>query len=539
MKKRAAQDRPTLDLMEEAVHLVRSAPSHFFAWYLLGVLPFLLALLYFWTDMSWSAVAFQHRAEASLGVALLFLWMKCGQAIFCRKLRARLSGREDEPVTAREIFRLAVYQSVIQPSKLFLLPIAALATIPFGWVWAFYENATALGRGESAREFIRRAWRQAGYWPRQNHGVILIYLLLLGVVFLNVAIIAFLLPQLLRIFTGVETSFTQSPSSFMNTTSLAVSGGLTYLVCDPLLKAIYTLRCFQGDSLHSGEDLAAELRALPRLGPLVALLTVFCCLAPLAAAPPPGSSPAPGISAVEMNRAIDEAMKAPRFSWRLPRQTEAPEVKRKWPFVDALGRFFKATGRFVRRAARAIARWIDKLFSPRIPLPESPSAAHWQVSSRNWMVAVLILLGLAALGLVVQTVRQLRLRRKTPAPVASSLVKPDLADENVSADLLPEDEWLALAREHLGKGELRFALRAFFFAGLAHLGSKEMLALARHKSNRDYWRELRRKASDQPPLLQAFGENVAAIERVWYGEHQIDQTGLEHFENNLEAIRQC
>jgi hypothetical protein len=60
MKRRAATERPMLDLAEEAVHLLRSAPAHLFGWYLLGTLPFILGLLYFWTDMSWSAIASRH-----------------------------------------------------------------------------------------------------------------------------------------------------------------------------------------------------------------------------------------------------------------------------------------------------------------------------------------------------------------------------------------------------------------------------------------------------------------------------------------------
>ena len=67
----------------------------------LYVLPFLLALLYFWTDMSWSAVAFQHRAETSLGVALLFLWMKSCQTVFCRKLRGLCVKTDSTPVNIR------------------------------------------------------------------------------------------------------------------------------------------------------------------------------------------------------------------------------------------------------------------------------------------------------------------------------------------------------------------------------------------------------------------------------------------------------
>ncbi len=536
--KRRGQERPTLDLMEEAVELLRSTPLHVFGWYLLGTLPFLIGLLYFWTDMSWSALAYQHRAEASLGVALLFVWMKCAQAVFARKLRAGLARLPDDRLTASRLFSIALYQAIVQPSKLFVLPLAALATIPFGWVWAFYENATVLGSGETPRRFIAKAWEQARFWPRQNHCALSIYLLLLGVVFLNVAIVVVLLPQFLKMLLGVETVFTRSTGSIFNTTFFAVIFVLTYLVCDPFLKAIYTLRCFHGESLRSGEDLAAELHVLRRLGPAITifLLAALLAISPVRAAPV--QTPAPLVAA-ELNQSIEETVKRSEFSWKLPRQMEKAKAKRKWPFVDAIGRFLKATGRLIKRVFKAIGEWMDRQFAPRNPEPESGGTRGWQTSPRFWMTALLLFLLLAALVLLVQAVRRWRLQKSSVSATPATTPIVDLADERVTADLLPEDEWLALARTHLALGELRLALRAFFLAGLAHLAGREILVLARHKSNRDYQTELRRKARDRPTLLDAFGQNIAMVERVWYGRHEIDAAGVARFENNLEQIRTC
>ena len=63
MKRRARYlDRPALELIEEAVHLLRRAPGPVLAIYYFGSLPFVLALLYFWADMSRSPLAYQHLA---------------------------------------------------------------------------------------------------------------------------------------------------------------------------------------------------------------------------------------------------------------------------------------------------------------------------------------------------------------------------------------------------------------------------------------------------------------------------------------------
>ena len=77
MKRNARRQRgkASLEMFEEAFHLVRSAPSVALASYYLGTLPFVLGLLWFWTDMSRSPFAYEHLDAAALGMASLFAWM--------------------------------------------------------------------------------------------------------------------------------------------------------------------------------------------------------------------------------------------------------------------------------------------------------------------------------------------------------------------------------------------------------------------------------------------------------------------------------
>jgi hypothetical protein len=114
---------------------------------------------------------------------------------------------------------------------------------------------------------------------------------------------------------------------------------------------------------------------------------------------------------------------------------------------------------------------------------------------------------------------------------------PDLSDETVGAEQLPEDGWTALGRELLERGELRLALRAFYLGSLAHLASRQLISLARFKSNRDYERELRRRGHSFPALLSTFGENVSVFERIWYGAHEINRELVQQFLARVEQIR--
>jgi len=181
------QGKGAIELIEEATHLLRTAPAAVLAGYYFGTLPFVLGLLYFWADMSRSPFANQHLTAWALGMALLFLWMKFWQAVFARKLRALISVEPAAPWNFSRGRRVFLAQAVLQPSGLFLLPLSLLPVLPFAWVYAFYQNLTALDDGEAAplRRLFKKSCRQAALWPRQNHVGLAILLGFGFYVFLN------------------------------------------------------------------------------------------------------------------------------------------------------------------------------------------------------------------------------------------------------------------------------------------------------------------------------------------------------------------
>ncbi|MBI5063199.1 MAG: hypothetical protein HZB87_06985 [Desulfatitalea sp.] len=69
-----------LGLVERAVHLLRKEGGAL-ADYYIGTLPFILALLFFWSDMSRNPYAELYCAPAAGGLALLFVWMKLWHAV--------------------------------------------------------------------------------------------------------------------------------------------------------------------------------------------------------------------------------------------------------------------------------------------------------------------------------------------------------------------------------------------------------------------------------------------------------------------------
>src|SRR2546430_15301487 len=98
MKRSGRDQEPSaIELVEEAVHLVRRAPASALVVYYAGAVPFVLALLFFWAHTSWFRPLSASVAWSTLGLALLFAAMKTSQAEFCARLLACHLGRPSAP----------------------------------------------------------------------------------------------------------------------------------------------------------------------------------------------------------------------------------------------------------------------------------------------------------------------------------------------------------------------------------------------------------------------------------------------------------
>jgi hypothetical protein len=374
----------------------------------------------------------------------------------------------------------------------------------------------------------------------------------------NVAALLVGLPVLWQAFTGQQTVFALSGlHAFVNTTFLMTVFGLSYLILDPLAKAAYVLRCFYGDALTTGEDLRASLRPLRRAAPsgrlgvwlvaggLAVLATVTYGQAqppagqPGGPLPPPTPSlhePAAPVDADLLDRVIDDVLARPEYAWRMPREgllAEGDGTSLWAEFFRKLAhRVSELLGDLVR-LLRKLARWLERLLPERDPT--DPGNLGWQSPVQTFLF---IVLALSASVLALLLLRAWKRRHAPPRAVAAVPVvtAETLLRDEVVADQLPSDEWMALARELLARGETRLALRAMFLGAVAHLAHAGRLSVARGKSNRDYRRELERKAHDLPEVLEAFIQNVGLVERVWYGSHPATEELVAVFQSNQRRI---
>jgi hypothetical protein len=524
------RQRPALEILEEAVHLLRGRGLFLLAPYLIGTLPFIVTLLFFWSEMAFSAFARDQAVPGSLFVALAFIWMNCWQTVFTVHIRAKISASALPQWTPAKMLRVFVVQSSIQPMSLIVLPCAAVVGIPFAWAYAFYQNVTCLGDGETAsvRSVAAMARRRSMWEAKQNWMIIAIALVVALFTVINIATSVVTMAQLLNSIFGVETALSRSPTSIINSTSFATLFALTYLLIDPVLKTAYTLRCFYGDSVNTGEDLHTDLRAIATTAALLIILFFVPVMAHAEATAP--------LPAKQLDSAMDRVIHQPEYSWRLPRQAPPSDNKTALVrFAERVVAGLEAFARFCVKGATAFFRWLrDFLEDPADPTGSGKGRP--QAGRMRWL---LILLSALILAIILAFALRVWKRNKPTVTLTGEAIAipVNIADESVSAAQLPEDEWTRLAKQLLAQGDIRLAIRALFLAVLAGLGQRGLISLAQFKTNHEYEVELRRRARTSLTLIPQFAESIHLYERTWYGHHPANDAAINHLLNYLQELR--
>jgi flagellar biosynthesis protein FlhB len=552
--KSSVQGPRAMDVLDEAVSLLRQAPLATTSIYYLGALPYCLALIYFYFDMTQSATAEAHLPGEAMVLTGLYFWMKTCQAVFGRKLLAWLEGGDEEEWSPDRWINTALIQIIYAGSLVLVYPIALLVALPFGWVNAFYHNISVLGTGakSTVRSSFKEAEEMARLWPRQNHLILGILLLGSFVLFLNLAVFLALIPNLLHMFFGIETVFADNQMAWNNSSFYLDVAIFCFLVLNPLNKAVYALRCFYGRARMSGADLKAELRQFERAKSaavpvrVAALIVLFALLpagpapanAPATAAAPPATTTAASTpAAATLDQAIQKTLQKDEFSWRMPRaETSTTEDG----FMARLIRdVLNYVDHIFEKMGKMLGKFFKWLFDHRDRNSESGNSALRILAGVPWKLLIILFAVVLAMGLVYWLAKLWRQRNILPMNVlsAATVRTVDLEAEDVPADALPEDSWLTLAQQLIDRGELRLALRAFYLATLSMLAQNQLVRLAPAKSNRDYLVELTRRLRGRVPAVGFFQDNVRLFEASWYGTHDVTSSVIDAMRTNHQQVR--
>ena len=511
-----------IDLLEEAVHALRAASLGILVYHWIGSVPFALGLLVFWNDVTRPGTPDSTCAVESLALAFLLVWMNCWRAVFAGHVHRQLGRREELPWTRRRLWRLVSSQAFLGGTKLVAMPVAISLTIPLAWTVAFYRTAAVLAEREQLDllEAIAKARRLAGFEQRQGWRIIPILTILYVVLLINVGVFLAFLPQLIRIGTGYESAFSRGGTYFVtNSLFWLATLALAWILFDPFVQAVYSVRCFQLESRETGEDLRAALRLIRKSVVAAAMVVVLLGVPGLAQ-----------VTSESLDRSIRQTLQSPEYDWRsAPART--PGVP--W-LVAATDRFADSLKEAMRTAGDALERFIEWLRDRLRPAP-NPNAAAPPGAALHWSIYLLIATMLALAALITWRLRRAGSTR-TRAPVVTGAAI-SLQDEDLLPDRLPEERWIALAENCGRQGDFRSALRALYLANLAWLGHREMIAIHPGKTNREYEMEVRRKARAFPEACSLFASNIASFERAWYGMHDVTAGDTDLFRRHLQEMK--
>jgi hypothetical protein len=532
-----------LSLLEDAVGLIRSAGLPAVAMYLIGTLPLAMSLLVMWVLFARMQASGADLAGMSLAVTVSLVWAKCWQNRFTGVLLAELGEEGDESfpqkLSAKYARRLRLLgtQSLGAAITTALLLFSVPLVLPLVWVYPFCQHLMILLDG---RRTFREAWSQA--WARSTaHASVnaawgLVLVPLTGLVLLvNFQTIGFFLPYLLEILLAVDTPLSRWSSWAQSPTWMGISLLLTWLTLDLAVKSAMTLHSFRDRARTSGVDLLAAVRRLGKSAAVMALAVVCLSACPAHGAPPAQQ----GKQAADLDEALDEVFQQRKYSWRKQR-----DVSPNRTFLDDVHDWLE-------KQKEAFGKWWDKVFGNEQEGEEDDETSYSQDGDTGQnrapkgltgvvqlVTGILLVVAIGAVAWVVVK----RMRDNPPETVASASQttagdEPDVSDETVTADQLPEDEWLAMARRLEEEGKPRLALRALFLSDLAHLAHRDLLILVKHKSNRDYLYELARRARHEPTRPAAMERNIRLFERCWYGRHETSNDVLAAFRENQREVR--
>jgi hypothetical protein len=542
-----------MDVLDEAVSLLRQTPLTLFSIYYLGALPFCLALIYFYFDMTQSADAANHLPGEALLLTVLYFWMKTCQAVFARKLLALLEGDDAEAWNLPRLANTALLQIIYAGSFALIYPVSLVATVPFGWVNAFYHNISIVATGlkSTVRSSLTEAAELSRLWPKQNHLILGIVLLATFFLFANLAVFFLMIPSLLNMFFGIMTVFDENGWAWNNSSFYLDVMVFCFLILNPFNKAVHVLRCFYGRARLNGADLKAELRRQRRAGPesgaRLAILA-FCSISFLAA-PARADNTAPATPAVapvavgrpvaaNLDHAIQKTLQKDEFAWRLPRKaSDASENE------GILARTVRSLLKLVDRCFDWVGRQMEKFMKWLFGGDRKHDASWgngWKIISEiPWRLVFVGLLLIVVGCLIFLLLRHFRHRpaHSKTIPARTPIRTVDLEADDVRADALPEDSWLLLAQQLLEKGEFRLALRALYLATLSVLAHQQLVRLGPAKSNRDYLVELTRRSRGDAVAVQFFRENIRLFEASWYGTHAVTSAIIETMRTNHQQVR--
>lgn len=182
---------------------------------------------------------------------------------------------------------------------------------------------------------------------------------------------------------------------------------------------------------------------------------------------------------------------------------------------------------FFQRWVNWFFNWVRSLFPDSPVLPNVDRPGFQPLSVVIQVVVYALVIGL--IGFLIYKFAPViaeRFSKREKKERTSRVILGEYIDESRSAtDLFAEAENFAR------QGDLRAAIRKGYIALLCDLADRKVIGLARHKTNRDYLRDVRKRA----PLFARMKNATGSFERHWYGFRTPEPKDWEEFREQYRS----
>ena len=203
--------RSCLELLDEAFHSLRSMSAETWLIYGVSAAPFYLLALREFQHLRIGRLETIEPASLTL-LAASYLLYGLGRSEFVRRLdqairRERAAGHSDLRPVANHL--------ILHASELALLPLGLLSVVGFPWVLGFFRCALRKREGR-LRVLVADAAGQSSSLYRQSSLCSVIVLAVALALFVNLALAAFVVPDIAKALTGYETELTRNRLLVLN-----------------------------------------------------------------------------------------------------------------------------------------------------------------------------------------------------------------------------------------------------------------------------------------------------------------------------------
>ncbi|HRH41671.1 MAG TPA: DUF4129 domain-containing protein [Pyrinomonadaceae bacterium] len=181
---------------------------------------------------------------------------------------------------------------------------------------------------------------------------------------------------------------------------------------------------------------------------------------------------------------------------------------------------------FLQRIWREFWEWVDRMFPRPNVNPSEVSQGVQPIVSFLQILLYTVILGL--IGFVVYRfapffLNRIKAREKKEKKTRVILGE-TIAAEDSSHNIFAEAENLAQ------EGNLRGAIRKGYIALLCELSDRKIIGLARHKTNRDYLRDVRNRKE----IFSEVNNLTGSFEKNWYGLNPTKEKDWEEFKQTYK-----